>query len=120
MGELTYEREDVWPMCFSSFTNTEAPDFRSVYATKSCKKISPAMLYRKLSLRDTLQAELAVTSASVLQFEFKFEWFGLVYWGLTPQQQPGSYQGGEMMMKSVFLVEETGVPGGNHRPTASN
>ena len=26
--------------------------------------------------------------------------FGLVYWGLTPQQQPGSYQGGEMMMKS--------------------
>ena len=45
---------------------------------------------------------------------------GLVYWGLTPQQQPGSYQGGEMMMKSVFLVEETGVPGGNHRPTASN
>ena len=27
----------------------------------------------------------------------------LVYWGLTPQQQPGSYQGGEMMMmKSVF------------------
>ena len=28
--------------------------------------------------------------------------FSLVYWGLTPQQQPGSYQGGEMMMKSVF------------------
>ena len=28
---------------------------------------------------------------------------GLVYWGLTPQKQPGSYQGGEMMMmKSVF------------------
>ena len=27
-------------------------------------------------------------------------WFiGLVYWGLTPQQQPGSYQGGEMMHK---------------------
>ena len=27
----------------------------------------------------------------------------LVYWGVTPQQQPGSYQGGEMMMmKSVF------------------
>ena len=36
----------------------------------------------------------------------------LVYWGLTPQQQPGSYQGDEMMMNS-FLVEETGVPGGN-------
>ena len=27
----------------------------------------------------------------------------MVYWGVTPQQQPGSYQGGEMMMmKSVF------------------
>ena len=25
------------------------------------------------------------------------DWFGLVYWGLTPQQQPGSYQGGEMI-----------------------
>ena len=31
----------------------------------------------------------------------RLSWFGLVYWGLTPQQQPGSYQGGEMM-KSVF------------------
>ena len=35
-----------------------------------------------------------------------------MYWGLTPQQQPGSYQGGEMMMmmKSVFWwrnLEET-------------
>ena len=29
----------------------------------------------------------------------------LVYWGLTPPQQPGSYQGGEMMMmKSVFWL----------------
>ena len=45
----------------------------------------------------------------------------LVYWGLTPQQQPGSYQGGEMMMMKIsYLVEETGVLGGNHRPTASN
>ena len=46
---------------------------------------------------------------------------GLVYWGLTPQQQPGSYQGiddeGEM---SVSLMEETGVPRVNHRPTARN
>ena len=25
-------------------------------------------------------------------------WFGLVYWGLTPQQQPGLYEGGEMTM----------------------
>ena len=34
----------------------------------------------------------------------------LVYWGLTPQQHPGSYQGGEMMMKSVFS-------GGGNRST---
>ena len=40
---------------------------------------------------------------------------GLVYWGLTPQQQPGSYQGGENDDEISFLVEETGVPGGNHR-----
>ena len=53
---------------------------------------------------------------------------GLVYWDLTPQQQPESYQGGnddddddddddEM---SVSLVEETGIPGGNHRTSASD
>ena len=45
----------------------------------------------------------------------------LAYWGLTPQHQPGSYQGGENDDDEIsFLVEETGVPGGNHRPTASN
>ena len=42
------------------------------------------------------------------------EWFGLlVYWGLTPQQQPGSYQGGEMMMmmKSVLWWRKPVVVG---------
>ena len=35
-------------------------------------------------------------------------WF---YWGLTPQQQPGSYQGGEMMMmKSVFWWKKPEYP----------
>ena len=35
----------------------------------------------------------------------------LVYWGLTPQQQPGSYQGGEMMMmKSVFWWRKSEYP----------
>ena len=28
-------------------------------------------------------------------------WF---YWGLTPQQQPGSYQGGEMMMMMMMMM----------------
>ena len=37
-------------------------------------------------------------------------WFGLVYWGLTPQQQPGSYQGGEIMMKSVFWWRKPEYP----------
>ena len=36
--------------------------------------------------------------------------FGLVYWGLTPQQQPGSYQGGAMMMKSVFWWRKPEYP----------
>ena len=34
----------------------------------------------------------------------------MVYWGLTPQQQPGSYQGGEMMMKSVFWWRKPEYP----------
>ena len=34
----------------------------------------------------------------------------LVYWCLTPQQQPGSYQGGEMMMKSVFWWRKPEYP----------
>ena len=29
----------------------------------------------------------------------------LVYWGLTPQQQPGSYQGGEMMMMMMMMMK---------------
>ena len=37
--------------------------------------------------------------------------FRLVYWGLMPQQQPGSYQGGEMMMmKSVFWWRKLEYP----------
>ena len=37
-------------------------------------------------------------------------WFG--FRGLTPQQQPGSYQGGEMMMKSVFWWRKPEHPEG--------
>ena len=32
-----------------------------------------------------------------------------VHWGLTPPQQPGSYQGGEMVMKSVFWWRKPGL-----------
>ena len=36
--------------------------------------------------------------------------FGLVYLGLTPQQQPGSYRGGDDHDEmSVALVEDTGA-----------
>ena len=39
----------------------------------------------------------------------------LVYSGLTPQQQSGSYPGGNCDGEmSVSLVEEIGVPRGNH------
>ena len=34
-------------------------------------------------------------------------WF---YWGVTPQQQPGSYEGGETMMKSVFWWRKPEYP----------
>ena len=47
-----------------------------------------------------------VVEGHVVQFDpqaLKMVWFG--FRGLTPQQQPGSYQGGEMMMKSVFWWE---------------
>ena len=51
----------------------------------------------------------------------KWGFLGLVYWGLTPQQQPGSYLGGaDDDDMAVSLVGETGVPGGNYRPTTSN
>ena len=36
--------------------------------------------------------------------------YRLVYRGLTPQQQPGSYEGGEMMMKSVFWWRKPEYP----------
>ena len=45
-----------------------------------------------------------------LKLIFLCRGFGLVYWGLTPQQQPGSYQGGEMMMKSVFWWRKPEYP----------
>ena len=45
-------------------------------------------------------------------------WWDSINW---PQQQPGSYRGGDDDDEmSVSLVGETGVPGGNHRPTANN
>ena len=42
-----------------------------------------------------------------LQVYHGLVWF---YCGLTPQQQPGSYQGGEMMMKSVFWWRKPEYP----------
>ena len=33
----------------------------------------------------------------------------MVYWGVTPQQQPGSYQGDDDDEMSVSLVDETRV-----------
>ena len=45
----------------------------------------------------------------------------LVYWVLMLQQQPGSYRDSDDDDEIVsFTGEETGAPGENHRPTASN
>ena len=52
-----------------------------------------------------IRAENGASGVSTLYERF------LVYWGLTPQQQPGSYQGGEMMMmKSVFWWRKPEYP----------
>ena len=47
---------------------------------------------------------------------------GIQFNSITPQQQRGLYRGGDDDDDeiSVSLVEKTGVPGGNHRPTAVN
>ena len=52
-----------------------------------------------------MSGTLSTTVIHVVQLTFnvKYRTNSLVYWGLTPQQKPVSYQGGEMMMmKSVF------------------
>ena len=56
------------------------------------------------------QGTLAESSSGQLMYGL-WSRQGLVYWGLTPQQQPGSYQGGEMMMmKSVFWWRKPEYP----------
>ena len=54
--------------------------------------------------------------ADAFEFAWKEGRIGLVCWGL--KHQPGSYRGGgcDNDDMSVSLVEEIGVPGGNHRP----
>ena len=54
--------------------------------------------------------EAKVTLSSTDAGWFGLVWFGLVYWGLTPQKQPGSYQGGEMMMMKSVLVGDPEYP----------
>jgi hypothetical protein len=48
--------------------------------------------------------------------EMSHVWVGLVYGDQCNFQQYFSY----IVVVSFFLVEETRVPGENHRPTASN
>ena len=55
-----------------------------------------------------LKLEIAQSEQDVSPFCKESDF--LVYWGLTPQQQPGSYQGGEMMMKSVFWWRKPEYP----------
>ena len=55
---------------------------------------------------------LFVYSESCFYTFGRIDWVGWFwfYWGVTPQQQPGSYQGGEMMMKSVFWWRKPEYP----------
>ena len=68
-------------------------------------------------------SDLSCNISQAMTFVCPLIQFGLVYWGLTPQQQPGSYQGGEMMLKSVFwwrkpeYPETTGYSGFLHQKT---
>ena len=53
--------------------------------------------------RSTVVSERGLKASYAISLLIARTGFGLVWFrGLTPQQQPGSYQGGEMMMKSVF------------------
>ena len=77
----------------------------------------------RLPLGETPTEICACITLHVCLYTDSLQAIGLVYWGLTPQQQPGSYRGGDYDDNdkiSVLLVEETGAPGGKHRPTASN
>ena len=63
----------------------------------------------------TFNAQICIHACICMHGNYKrspiaFKGFGLVYWGLTPQQQPVSYQGGEMMMKSVFWWRKPEYP----------
>ena len=53
---------------------------------------------QKWQFFSTIGRHLECAIQTELVVELGLVWFR----GLTPQQQPGSYQGGEMMMKSVF------------------
>ena len=44
------------------------------------------------------ESNIFIILGEKLEFQHKLPGFGLVYWGLTPQQRPGSYQGGEIKL----------------------
>ena len=78
-----------------------------------------ALVYCTILYYAVLYSILWYTVGSIVYFIFPVYFpfqltpstqFGLVYWGLTPQQQPGSYQGDEMMMKSVFWWRKPEYP----------
>ena len=75
--------------------------FASVF---SAAKLDVHLLFANLGRSDLSNGRHGFRLPVVLlKFMVRLLGFGLVYWGLTPQQQPGSYQGSEMMMmKSGF------------------
>ena len=82
-------------MCFPFATDIDVDDIASKMGALF-QLDTTAVENKILSLQNDIQIKSRATT------ERGEVWF-LVYWGLTPQQQPGSYQGGEMMMTSVLF-----------------
>ena len=81
-------------------TNSAIIIDKKPYAYKKLHTLPDAYSLDKMAMRETKDGGVGFATEDCLLSNFAK--VGLVFRGLTPQQQPGSYQGGEMMMKSVF------------------
>ena len=97
----------------SLFTNTHIQEALKIVEDK-LKADHKLKDRTKLSAADIMELLSFITTTTYFSFRGTIyqQNFGtamgfLVYWGLTPQQQPGSYQGGDDDDEISFLVEET-------------
>ena len=94
----------IGPMSCINLHNTSSNlgDGSGSCDTSKSNELDRSLTYGHMESESRDQADQSYASVQLslrTSFSFHLVWF---YWGLTPQQQPGSYQGGEMMMKSVF------------------